>query len=200
MGQKALTALLSIQLQHGKPSKLNGDVKHEETSIQVLDHENSADNDDNGLCAVSTTRIQAAVDSGSVDNVMHPGEVPDGIHISPHPHDRHFVGANNTRIENYGTCTTAIKSKTDKGEVDAQCGWTLADVSRPLHSVSKLCGPMEQPKQDVLFNSKKCVVVPPGVVDKVLEHIDPLLQYNRQGGLYTTEIELSPFHRQGAEA
>ena len=78
--------------------------------------------------------------------------------------------------------------------------WALAEVSRPLHSVSKLCGPYNEPKQDVLFNSKKCVVVPPGIVDKILNHVSPLLQYNRKGGLYTTDIELSSFQRQGAVA
>ena len=76
----------------------------------------------------------------------------------------------------------------------------LAEVNRPLYSVSKLCGPIEAPRQDVLFNAKKCVVVPTGVVDRILQHIDPLLQYNRKGGLYVTEIELSPFQRQGTAA
>ena len=61
-------------------------------------------------------------------------------------------------------------------------------------------GPIEAAEQDALFNAARRVVVPAGVVDNVLEHIDPLLQYNRQGGLYTTEIELSPFQRQGAAA
>ena len=125
-----------------------------ERSIQVLEHEDIGD--DNDICAaVPVTRVQAAVDSGSVDNVIHPGEIPDGIDIEPNKRDKHFLGANNTRIENYGTCTTAIKGKTSKGSVDAQCNWSLAEVSRPLRSVSKLCGPIDEPHPDVLFNNRK---------------------------------------------
>ena len=66
--------------------------------------------------------------------------------------------------------------------------------------VSKLCGPEEEPRQHVLFNSKKCVVVPPGIVDRILQHIDPLLQYDRDGGLYVADIEISSFHRPGVAA
>ena len=90
--------------------------------------------------------------------------------------------------------------KTDRGVAEAQCGWTVANVSRPLNSVSKVCGPIDEAKQDVLFNNRKCVVVPPGVVDKILEHIDPLLQYDREGGLYTGSMELSDFTRQDISA
>ena len=93
-----------------------------------------------------------------------------------------------------------IEARSGETQFDAQCDWTLAEVSRPLHSVSKLCGPMESPKHDVLFNSAKCVVVPQGVVNKILEHIKPLLQYDRKGGLYVKEMNLSGFGRQGTKA
>ena len=76
----------------------------------------------------------------------------------------------------------------------------MAEVSRPLHSVSKLCGPVEAPKQDVLFNAGKCVVVPPGVVDRVLQYVTMLMQYDRKGGLYVSDIELSSFQRPDAKA
>ena len=159
------------------------------------------EDDDNDICAAtSVTHIQAAIDSGSVDNVMHPGELPSGVDIIPNNTDKHFVGANNARIENYGKCVTSLRSNTDKGPTNAQCGWTLAEVSRPLHSVSKICGPIDESRQDVFFNNKPCAVVPPGIVDRILQHIDPLLQYNRKGGLYLADVEVSPFHRQGATA
>jgi len=81
------------------------------------------------------------------------------------------------------------------------CDWELADVSRPLHSVSTVTGPKEGPgKQDVLFNNRLCVVVPPGVVDKILETIKPVMQYDREGNLYVGEMEMSTFGRQGAVA
>ena len=117
--------------------------------------------------------------------------------MKPNDRDRHFVGANNSRIENYGTCVTTAQGANG---AKVETGWTMAEVSRPLHSVSKICGPIEESKQDVLFNNRKCVVVPPGVVDRVLQHIAPLMQYDRQGGLYTAELELQGFTRPGVNA
>ncbi len=76
----------------------------------------------------------------------------------------------------------------------------MAEVARPLHSVSKIAGPVEAPKQDVLFCASKCVVVPPGIVDRILQHVKPLMTYERRGGLYVADLELSDFARQGAQA
>ena len=105
------------------------------------------------------------------------------------------MGANNSKIENSGSCTTTLKTPSGS---EAECGWTLAEVSRPLHSVSKMCGPVEAPKHDVLFNAARCVVVPAGVVERVLQHVAPLMQYDRRGGLYIAEFEVSDFGRQGS--
>ena len=141
--------------------------------------------------------MSAAIDSGSVANVLHPADVPDGVQLMPNTNQAHFVGANNSRIENFGTCKTAVKGA---GAVDAECDWTCAEVARPLHSVSKLAGPVESPRHDVLFNASKCVVVPPGIVDRILQHVKPLMQYERRGGLYVAEVELSGFQRPGVQA
>ena len=53
-----------------------------------------------------TGRISVAIDSAAVDNVIHPGELPPTVQINPNHENKHFVGANNSRIENFGTCTT----------------------------------------------------------------------------------------------
>ena len=105
-----------------------------------------------------------------------------------------FVGAKGERIDKYGPCDTKLESR--HGAVG--CKWQLADVTRPLHSVSAVVGPKEGPgKQDVLFNSKKCVVVPPGAVDEVLKRIAPVMEYEREGNLYTAGVLMSAFGRQG---
>ena len=81
------------------------------------------------------------------------------------------------------------------------CDWDLADVNRALHSVSRICGPQGQPgKQDVLFNNERCVVVPPGVVEAVMNHVQAVAGYKREGNLYLAEMTLSPFQRQGQGA
>ena len=51
----------------------------------------------------------------------------------------------------------------------------------------------------VLFNNRTCVAVPLGIVDKMLEHIDPMLQYDRKGGLYVAEMQPAGFGWQGAK-
>ena len=78
------------------------------------------------------------------------------------------------------------------------CPWDLADVTRSLNSVSQTCGPEDgNGKADVLFTNKKGVVVPPGMVDKILEMCTPIAEYPRKGGLYIAEMTLSGFTRQG---
>ena len=129
--------------------------------------------------------------------MIHPKNLPHDAEPKPNDTGRHFVGANNTTIERYGTCETILE--TPLGAVG--CNWDLADVTRPLHSVSTVTGPIEGPgKQDVLFNNRLCVVVPPGVVDKILETIKPVMKYDREGNLYVAEMEMSTFRRQGQVA
>ena len=84
-----------------------------------------------------TVKITVAVDSGSVDNVINPGEVPDGVKVTPNAQGNHFVGA----------------------------------------------------------NAGKCVVVPPGIVDRVLQFVKPLMQYDRKGGLHVAKMKLTDFQR-----
>ncbi len=78
------------------------------------------------------------------------------------------------------------------------CEWKVADFSRAPHSISKVAGPPEGPgAHDVLFNNRVGVVVPPGVVDTVLKYVKPLMQYDREGGLYVAEVKMSGFPRPG---
>ena len=145
-------------------------------------------------------RIRPAMDSGAVANVLHPKDLPADAEPKPNTSGRHFVGANNSKIEKYGSCVTQLES--ELGVIG--CNWQLADVSRPLHSVSEVTGPAEHPtgKQDVLFNNRKCVVVPPGVVDRILKelNITPVAQYDREGNLYLADMVMSTFGRPGLDA
>ena len=108
----------------------------------------------------------------------------------------HVVNAQGGVIDKFGSCATLMKGK--HGGVG--CGWQAADVARALHSVSQTTGMPDDPKQDVLYNASRCVVVQPGVVDYILQHlgITPVMEYEREGNLFTAEVELSSFPRQGA--
>ena len=95
-----------------------------------------------------------------------------------------------TVIQRFGSAVTRMKDK----NMDVGCRWQLAAVSRPLNAVSDVCGPMGPVGlQDVLFNSNACYVVPPGIVAEIMEHIQAVAGYPREGNLYLAEIELSSF-------
>ena len=143
------------------------------------------------------TKIRAAMDSGACKSVIHPSAVPAGVKITPNTTGKHFSGAGGEVIERFGECETLMTSS----DSSVRGRWSLADVARPLTSVSQVTGPADgEGNQDVLFNNKVCVVVPPGVVAAVLKQIKPIAQYRREGGLYLADFTLSDFARQGPQA
>ncbi len=161
------------------------------SNINVLEHE---EGEQAILNTAEKVKVKVAVDSGAVDNVIHPKELPADASPQPNTTGKHFVGPKGEQIEKFGSCDTRLE--TEHGAVG--CHWQLADVTRPLHSVSKITGPEDgPPKQDVLFNNARCVVVPPGVVDAILKHIRPITEYKREGNLYLAEMIMSSFARRG---
>ncbi len=147
--------------------------------------------------ATEEVTIEVAVDSGAVDNVINPDELPCDAQPTGNPTGRHFVGAKGERIEKFGTCDTMLTSQ--HGRVG--CKWQVADVTRPLHSLSKIAGPPEGPgRQDILFTNKKCFVVQPGLVDELMKKAKPVAEYDRQGGLYVAQMKMTSFGRPGAKA
>ena len=147
------------------------------------------------LCSLAETiKVRVAMDSAACDNVINPDELPSDAEYVPNEDDKHFVGANNSPIERYGSCKTVMES--NRGKVG--CTWQMAAVSRALHSVGVVAGPKGGPgKQDILFNNEKCYVVAPGIVKKIMEHCKAVAEYDREGNLYIGEMTLSSFHRQG---
>ena len=136
------------------------------------------------------------MDSAACDNVINPEELPSDAEYEPNDTGKHFVGANDSHIERFGSCKTIMSS--DHGKTG--CNWQTAGVSRALHSVGVVTGPKGGPgKQDVLFDNDHCYVVAPGVVKKMMEHLTPVAQYEREGNLYVGEFSLSSFTRQGGK-
>ena len=75
----------------------------------------------------------------------------------------------------------------------------LAGVTRHLHSVSQIAGPAGgEGHHDILFNNKRCVVVPPGVVEAVMKQPgEPIAEYERDGNLDLSTFTMSDFARPG---
>jgi hypothetical protein len=150
------------------------------------------------LCAVApeVVKVRVAMDSAACDHVINPEELPSDAHYEPNETNKHFVGANDSEIERYGSCKTIMSSK--HGQTG--CNWQMAGVSRALHSTGVVCGPPKVPgKQDVLFNNEKCYVVAPGVVAAMMKHLKAVAEYDREGNLYVGEVSLSSFTRQGTQ-
>ena len=142
-----------------------------------------------------TTRVRVTMDSGAVTHVIHPRALPAGIDVVPNTTGKHFSGASGDTIERFGDCRAQLTTLAG-GEID--CGWDLAEVTRPLHAVSKITGPIGDPKHDVLFNNRTCIVVPAGIVEHVLKYVKPIAEYPREGNLYQAEMVMAPFGRQGS--
>ncbi len=149
------------------------------------------------LSTAEKVRVKVAMDSGAVANVIHPKQLPSDATPEPNTSGKHFNGAGGDFIERFGTCLTELEG--EHGIIG--CDWDLADVSRALHSVSKVAGPFEGPgKQDILFNNRRCVVVPPGVLEAVMKHVKAVAEYQREGNLYVAEMTMSSFQRQEPKA
>jgi hypothetical protein len=157
------------------------------------------DEDDATLNAIKQeTQVRVAMDSGSCRNVTHPRTLPTGVKQVPNTSGKHFSGAGGEVIEKFGECVTSLESRYGK----VGCRWNLADVTRPLHSVSQIAGPADgEGHHDVLFNNKRCVVVPPGVLDAVMKQLgEPIAEYERDGNLYLSTFTMSDFVRPDQES
>ncbi len=165
--------------------------EHIDDGVNVLYDEE----EDLTLAAVAERiAIRPAMDSGSVANVIHPKELPADAEPVPNIDGRHFAGAGGGRIRRYGTCKTRLGGEHGAVERD----WQLADVTRPLHAVSQVTGPAGGPATtNVLFDNERRVVVPPGVVEEILQRIKPIAEYKREGNLYIVDMTMSAFARPG---
>ena len=122
--------------------------------------------DDMVLSAGEIVKVKVAMDSGACDNVINPDDLPVGVVPSGNPTGKVFHGANSSPIRRYGHAGTSM---VQKGYAKIGSRWQCADVTRPLNSVSTVCGPFDGPGvQGVLFNNKTCYVVPPGVVERIM--------------------------------
>lgn len=156
------------------------------------------------LNTADVVRISSCLDSGAVANVVGPDCVPGCTVTTPHTTGRHYQGAGGSRITKHGSCTTII---TDDEGRRVICPFNLADVSRPLNSVSSIAGPGsgdEGPSRaegnDVSFSNKRGVAVPPGTVERVLAELgEPTLQWDRTENLYCKDFIVEGFAWQGAD-
>jgi len=146
--------------------------------------------------------IFIAIDSGAVEHVAAPSDLPRSISVDP-PADgkiRNFISASGDPIKNHGKADVCLINE-DGTQVDSS--FQVADVCRPLHSVSKVC----DTDKEVLFTKHGGVVVPAGSLSRFLGSVQALAKYPRKGGLYVSKMRArnpkgnkkSSFTRPGAK-
>ena len=148
------------------------------------------------ILAMDTPRtIKVAADSGAGDHVA--AEELVGTHlVEPSPGSRngcHFVSASGDRMKNRGEAK--LKLSDPKAGTILTSTFQVADVTRALYSVSKMC-------------DEGCVVTFTATEGIVTKDGQVVARFAREGGLYVAEMKIlgradaprpSPFTRQGSE-
>ena len=131
--------------------------------------------------------IWVASDSGAVDHVCGRGHIPASI-VLRQPSEgkltRNFISASGGSITNH--VAAEINLITEEGNTIAST-FQVADVCRPLHSVSKTC----DGGHEMLYTSDGALVLPKGVLSKLLANLNvkPVARYVRRGCLYVAKMK-----------
>ena len=182
-----------------RPTERNDDI---EIELQVLESEAYEDiymaEESNGQEEFFQDCFEVALDSGAGDHVARRKAAPNYkvVESAGNRAGQHFVTAGNTRIPNQGQFTLALRT----GESDRvknkeiRSTFQVADVTRPLWSVGRICDEgfaVTFDKNEALVKDAKGQVV---------------CRFERRGGLYVSKLSLrnlafkKGFRRQGAKA
>ena len=136
------------------------------------------------MTAEEEVDIYIAIDSGAVDHVASPSDLPGSIQVQPAEDGkvRNFISASGDPIKNHGKADVSLIND-DGTEVDSS--FQVADVCRPLHSVSRVC----DTDKEILFTKHGGVVVPAGSLSRFLGSVRALAKYPRKGGLYVSKMK-----------
>ena len=132
--------------------------------------------------------IEIALDSGAGDHVAAALDAP-GYMVEASAGSRrgqNFIGAGGHRMPNKGQMALSLLAPNGVGDGEEKIStvFQVADVTRPLWSVSKVC----DAGYDVEFTKKYAAVMD--------EHGLPVCVFERQGGLYVARMRLrNPKHR-----
>ena len=126
--------------------------------------------------------VDVAADSGACAHVFGPDDLPGNVKVK-NITKRRFHGANNSPIEHHGGAVVHLVQ--EDGTV-ATSTVQVAEVCRPLHSVSTIC----DGKKEMLYTDEEAVVVPKGSLSKFLAQCQRLATYPRVGGLYVARVKV----------
>ena len=134
------------------------------------------------MTATRRVKMYVAADTGAVDHCVGPRDLPESVLVKKNPNQRGLIGAKGDGIDCYGFANVNLE-QADGHMINSNV--LVADVCRPLHSISKVC----DNNHDMIFTKKGGVVVQAGVFDKLLATVKHVATYPRRGGLYVGEFD-----------
>ncbi len=142
-----------------------------------------ADTPDEVLNTTREVKVKIAADSGAVDHIANPANIPGDakLRMPSSGRLRNFVAANGDPIKNHGEAKVMLHTAegTNVGNI-----FQVADVCRPIHSASKVC----DAGHEWLFTATEAVVVSAGALSRFLKSEQALATYPREGGLYVATM------------
>ncbi len=158
---------------------------HQRQNEYVMPMEYEDDCEDALMDLEEEVEVHVASDSGSVAHCVGPKDIPGAVVVRPPPSGRvrNFVGAGGDGIKNHGE---ALVQLAQEGGTVVNSTVQVADVVRPLHSVSMIC----DADHEMLYTNTCGYVVPEGTLSRFLANINVIAKYPRRGGLYVAKMKV----------
>ncbi len=155
--------------------------------VMPLEYEDE-DDDEMVMDLEEEVEVYVASDTGSVAHVVGPKDLPGSIRVRAPPSGkvRNFVGAGGDGIKCHGEATVELLQ--ENGNV-VSTDFQVADVVRPLHSVSKICDGTGEKHHEMLYTRECGYVVPEGTLSRFLAQVNVITRYPRRGGLYVAKMK-----------
>ena len=132
-------------------------------------------------------KTKVAADSGVMDHITRPSSLPGNIKLTKENSVRNFVSASGDGIKNHGRAN--VKLRTKEGTIIGNV-FQVAEVCRPLRSVSKICGGASESHHEMRIMQDQAVVVPAGTFAKFTEQADIITTYPRRGWLHVQKVKV----------
>ena len=173
---------------------------------EYAEEDEEGEENDEVNAAEDVLTVPVALDSGTVEHVAGPAHLPASTPVvkpASGRKSRNFVGANGSHIANYGEAAVEMEQE---DETVISGSFHVADVTRPLHSTSRICDSVSKScpaGHEVLYTKGEAVVVPEGSFSRFLGQVRRVATYKRTGGLYVARMKLrtpkikADFTRQG---
>jgi len=150
-----------------------------------VDNGNEDSQEDDAICAADEmVEIEVTMDSGAVDHVIGPKDLPGNAVVKEaqgRRANRNFTAANGTSMNNYGEVDVVMQDA-DTSE-NANGTFAVTDVTRALHAASRIA----DNNCTIVITKDDCKVYKGEI--KITGRT-PLTTYRRKGGLYVRRVKL----------